>query len=527
MTETQSEAQRHHIRQRTSVPLATLKLVGEVRWEPKFFWAIPTGLFAIGGAAATWILTESLRLTLLLPVVLGLLYYFIVFTETVEGGHTSLFVKGGRLAAFQADRLRGRNVTVSDRPLHGEIVLGERPAAKRLPVKPGFLEPLRIEEFERDGVAFGIGHDKAQGTFSGSLNLYFSSLLSSDSRLRNGILAGVANLLDRGAEVGHEVHRLAFTVHTTVGEHRDPDEHLQRLAGHTGGRLAPESELAPLRQELRQHWAQAVNHDASLTVSVKKGDVAAEAKSQGVDPREVLVQRLLGFNDLANGRFDGGISPIGLRSSEIRDWDDLVSTIRLYQDPVFTQPMLDGRTWAGLAPGQRLDEADAWCDRYGHNRFTFECGETWLAGGYLSGFPEWGITGEQFGSLLDVPVPKTITVVLQPLPFEKAAKRAKKRAGGSINVNKDRLANEQRVSAFNNLNEERAQQYEWDLATSGHKAVMCSIYVVTYGQTETEAMRNRQTIRRSHADKNFRYQPLDSLQHLAHEAILPFGRGLR
>jgi hypothetical protein len=526
MAENSLKSERYRIRREVPVPVTVLKYIGEVHWNYKLLWGLVALGLAVLGASLTLVFAHSFRLASALVVLIFAIFYVLVVYEPLEGNQTSLLAKGSRMLFHLVDNVTGRSNFVSDRAGLGEITESTPKARRRKPKKPELFSEVDIEPYDRDGEVWGIVRDRHNGTLSATMRWYFSSLYSGDDQTRKHVMSGFAQLLDRAAEEGHTVHRIVWRDQTLKGEYQDPEEKIAQIARGAGLNLRQGPGLEELKQNLANEGERSFSRRTTVTVTIKTGQTKFEARQLG-SSQEVLVQRVLGFDALATGRGIGS-SPIGLSHSEILDYNDLVLESRLLLDPVYAQPIVDGRSWGGLShPGELLDEAVAWPNHYDFKPMS-HCvwGETHHICGYLSNFPAWGIGSEDLEEIIDVPVSKTITAIFEVLPMKKARKRIRYRKVGARGMMEEMEGYGREPDAFQEESYLSFREHEMQLATSGHQSVRSRVYLDVVGETLADAQADNLRIRRAFGDKSILYQPLTAQQHLGIEATSLTGRGL-
>lgn len=401
------------------------------------------------------------------------------------------------------------------------ITTGERNPPREVKA----LGKIRFNPHEVGGAVLGTAEDFRYHTLSGTLKVTSESLFSVDAETRSRRLAAFAHLLDTLAQ--SDVYRFAWQDTTLLGEHHDPNALLEGiLKGSRLNRSSPPNRNVLLRW-IDENNRDSVVHETTMTLSVSIPALRHEAKELGGDYGKVLERRLKDFYFSVIGR-GSGHSPIGLSSAYLASYNDLVLLNLLRLDPVYAQPLW--QQWARPHDADLLlNEKLAWPDSSDfRSEEMCRLGETYHLGFYIEEFGEAGWVRDSFWELVGVPVPKTVSVVFQMLPRDKARKTVERYASAVKGVNIDRASEGMRVTQFHEEDERQANALESELARNmGHVGrVRC--YIDVTGESPEQAQAYARLLRSAVTTNTpFVMRPLTTRQLRGIDALMPLTRGLR
>lgn len=497
---------------------------GPLKVNYKLFWNV---LFTIVSLAGLVLSASAgvLPLGILLVVLLILAYVLFIGIQPFERGRTSGLSLGWRKADHAYHGLKGDTRHVSDQPQTGEAFSASGRLAKR-PKPIRLLGRVSFIPYELPSGVLGIARDHRYNTYSATVWVAGSSLLSDNPQTQEARLAGFAGLLDQMAQVGSPVYRFAWREQTLIGEYTQPEGMVETIRGSAQLQRPNPPNLETLIKRTAEMGEASITHRSTMTLAVNASRVQREAKTRG-GVNEVLVAQLQSFLAAAQGR-QIGHSPIGLKAASLLSYNDLILENRLALDPVFAQPVWEGRTWGGPEnEWDLLDEQNAWP---GYVNFQADdycrLGDTCHLGFYIDELTRNGMFPAQFWDILKVPVPKIVTAVFQMVPPHEAERWAQWRTTGALSFNKDRVTAHRRVTASQLRSADEALRHEVEIASNFGQVGRVRCYIDVTGASLEEARDNALKLRNAWTGSRFIVEPLTGRQHLGIDAIMPLARGL-
>jgi hypothetical protein len=497
---------------------------GPLKINYKLFWNV---LFAVIGLAGLVLSASAgvLPLGILFAGLLIAAYFLFIGIQPFEKGRTSGLSLGWRKANHAYHDLTGDTRYTSDQPEAGEAFT----ATARIPKRPKSIKLLgRISflPYELPGGVLGIARDHRYNNYSATVWAAGSSLLSDDFQTQETRLAGFAGLLDQMAQVGSPVYRFAWREQTLIGEYTQPQEMVETIRRGAQLQRPNPPNSATLLSRTAEMGDSSIIHRTTMTLAVNASQIKREAKSRG-GVSEVLVAQLQSFLATAQGR-QVGHSPIGLKAASVLSYNDLILENRLALDPVFAQPIWEGRTWSGPEnEWDLLDEQNAWPGYVNFQPADYcRLGETFHLGFYIDELTRNGMFPAQFWDILKVPVPKIVTAVFQMVPPHEAERWAQWRTTGALSFNQDRVTAHRRVTASQLKSADEALRHEVEIASNVGQVGRIRCYIDVTGSTLEEARDNALKLRNAWTGSRFIVEPLTGRQHLGINAIMPLARGL-
>jgi hypothetical protein len=387
--------------------------------------------------------------------------------------------------------------------------------------------PHAVESYSADGIRksiLGVAED-GRNTLAGTLKVTSESLYSVDADTRQRRLAAYAHLLDTLTQ-GY-VHRLAWQDTTLLGEHADPENFLDEIAKASDLKRSTAPNRDVLRKWIDDNNQNQVVHETTITLAVHRLAIRGEAKQMDGDYRKVLETTLRDFYAMITGK-GSGASPLGLSSAKFLSFNDLVMLNLLRLDPVFAQPLW--QQWRRPRDTEYLlEEKLAWPDASDFRSGDIvRLGETYHLGYYIDEFGESGMAQDAFWELLGVPVPKTVSVVFQMIPWRKAKTTAKRYRTGVTGVNVDRTREDKLVLEEHVWAEEEAITHEREVARSMGQVGRIRGYIDVTGDSPEQAHAYARLLRSAVTTNTpFVIRPLTNRQLRGIEAVMPLARGLR
>jgi hypothetical protein len=503
---------------------------GPLRINYKLIWI--TLALAVGFAAliATALLGNVLIGIVFCILVMGL-YATLVGVPWFENWHTTLLAKLYRSGSHKLLGMFGVTRYASNQPLAGERVGGVAPRNKH--VQPPAIKmlgridilPYTVRQEDAEGqlieAQLGVARDRRYQTRAATLQMKGSSLLSVDEETRRSRMSAFGSLLDHVGESGL-VHRLAWRDQTLMGEVQEPLSLVKHLQASAGLQPRGTTGLDSFTQHLNEMCTDAVPHRETFTLSVYGPSIKRQAKVAG-SQEEVLLQQLRLFYQSVMG---DGNSPIGLRAAQFLSFQELVLENRLALDPVFAK-----REWNNLigrdVPQGTLTAEEAWPEfaDFGPDDFC-KLGETFHKGFYVAKFAENGILPDNFWELLEVPVPKTVTTVVQMVPPTLARLRAEYTTTGARGRNVDRVTANRRITEADQVAAESVTEHEREIAQSRGRVARARIYVDVTGKSLEEVNAHADAVQKAVINAHFKLRPLVGRQQLGIDAVMPLARGL-
>jgi len=204
----------------------------------------------------------------------------------------------------------------------------------------------------------------------------------------------------------------------------------------------------------------------------------------------------------------------------------MLNLLRL--DPVFAQPLW--QQWRRPRDTEYLlDEKLAWPVASDFRSGDIvRLGETYHLGYYIDEFGESGMAQDAFWELLGVPVPKTVSVVFQMIPWRKAKTTAKRYRTGVTGVNVDRTREDKLVLEEHVWAEEEAITHEREVARSMGQVGRIRGYIDVTGDSPEQAHAYARLLRSAVTTNTpFVIRPLTNRQLRGIETVMPLARGLR
>jgi hypothetical protein len=456
-------------------------------------------------------------------------YILFVLLPLADSGKTTLLTKGFRTLNHKLrdvswiENKIGPNVGYSKQPMTGEFTGSRLPdeVSDEEKEPPDPIEILGRVAFRprqmKDGT-LGIARDFRHKTRVGTMWATGWSLLGESPLEQAKRLEGWSSVLDSMAD--SRVHRLTWQDRTTIGELQYPLELLNDLAKGSNLQRRDSPYLQTFLNRTSEMGKRSIVHNTSFSLSIDATKVTKKERRATKDAVEaVLVAQLWAFYQAV---MDSGM---GVKTASFVNYNKLLFANRLAIDPVFAQSVWE--RWSREIGQEPLDETVAWPGNWDFSHSDYcKVGQTYHSGFFAQRYTPKRMSLIQLGPIVDLPIPKTVTSVFEPVPASRAARRAVWSSSSERAASIERQKQGVYVDEFQQASTQKALDHEHEVAISGSSVWRHRLYVDLTAPSLEVLHASERLLEAASRSTKIQFAPLTDRQHVGVEVAMPLARGM-